>query len=82
MKFFVKENTYEKYIVWLERGKKFDKFFAFAIFFPCALNDVLCWIAGLTKMSWKKFSAIILLGKPASIAAYSMVLVYVGGMFL
>lgn len=82
VKFFVKENTYEKYIVWLERGKKFDKFFAFAIFFPCAPDDVLCWIAGLTKMSWKKFSAIILLGKPASIAAYSMVLVYVGGMFL
>jgi uncharacterized membrane protein YdjX (TVP38/TMEM64 family) len=36
-------------------------------------------IAGLTKMSWKKFSAIILLGKPASIAAYSMALIYAGG---
>ena len=79
MKFFVKEETYNKYITWLEKGKKFDKFFAAAIFFPCAPDDVLCMIAGLTKMSWKKFSAIILLGKPASIAAYSMALVYAGG---
>ena len=61
------------------KGKKFDKFFALAIFFTCAPDDVLCMIAGLTKMSWKKFSAIILLGKPASIAAYSMALIYAGG---
>lgn len=79
VKFFVKEETYNKYITWLEKGKKFDKFFAAAIFFPCAPDDVLCMIAGLTKMPWKKFSAIILLGKPASIAAYSMALVYAGG---
>ena len=79
VKFFVKEETYNKYITWLEKRKKFDKFFAAAIFFPCAPDDVLCMIAGLTKMSWKKFSAIILLGKPASIAAYSMALVYAGG---
>ena len=79
VKFFVKEETYDKYITWLDKGKKFDKFFALAIFFPCAPDDVLCMIAGLTKMSWKKFSAIILLGKPASIAAYSMALIYAGG---
>lgn len=78
VKFFVKEETYDKYITWLDKGKKFDKFFAFAIFFPCAPDDILCMIAGLTKMSWKKFSAIILIGKPASIAAYSMALIYAG----
>lgn len=78
VKYFVKEETYEKYISWLEKGKKFDKFFAFAIFFPCAPDDVLCLIAGLTRMTWKKFAAIILLGKPASIAMYSLALVYAG----
>lgn len=78
VKYFVKEETYEKYIGWLEKGKKFDKFFAFAIFFPCAPDDVLCLIAGLTRMTWKKFAAIILLGKPASIAMYSLALVYAG----
>ena len=78
VKYFVKEETYEKYIGWLEKGKKFDKFFAFAIFFPCAPDDVLCLIAGLTRMTWEKFAAIILLGKPASIAMYSLALVYAG----
>lgn len=78
VKYFVKEETYEKYIGWLEKGKKFDKFFAFAIFFPCAPDDVLCLIAGLTRMTWKKFTTIILLGKPASIAMYSLALVYAG----
>lgn len=78
VKYFVKEETYEKYIGWLEKGKKFDKFFAFAIFFPCAPDDVLCLIAGLTKMTWQKCTTIILLGKPASIAMYSLALVYAG----
>lgn len=78
VKYFVKEETYEKYIGWLEKGKKFDKFFAFAIFFPCAPDDVLCLIAGLTRMTWKKFATIILLGKPASIAMYSLAIVYAG----
>lgn len=82
VKVFVKEKTYDKYITWLDKGKKFDIFFALAIFFPCAPDDVLCWIAGLTKMSWKRFSAIILLGKPASIAVYSMALIYMGGLIL
>ena len=72
------DKNYEKYIGWLEKGKKFDKFFAFAIFFPCAPDDVLCLIAGLTKMTWQKFTTIILLGKPASIAMYSLALVYAG----
>lgn len=79
VKFFVKEETYNKYAVWLDKGKKFDKFFAMAIFFPCAPDDVLCMIAGLTRMSWKRFSTIILLGKPMSIALYSMALIYAGG---
>lgn len=78
VKYFVKEETYDKYVGWLEKGKKFDKFFAFAIFFPCAPDDALCLIAGLTKMTWKKFTATILLGKPASIAMYSLALVYAG----
>ena len=78
VKLFVKETTYNKYITWLDKGEKFDKFFAMAIFLPCAPDDVLCMIAGLTKMSWRRFSAIILLGKPMSIALYSMALIYGG----
>lgn len=72
VKSITNERTYEKYVGWLERGSKFDKFFALAIFFPVAPDDFLCYLAGLTRMGLKKFSAIILLGKPASIALYSL----------
>lgn len=64
--------SYEKYSKWLDGGRKFDWCFAAAIFFPCAPDDLLCYLAGLTKMTVKKFTAIILLGKPVSIALYSM----------
>ena len=33
---------------------KFDTFFMLAIFLPCAPDDLLCMLAGLTHMSLKK----------------------------
>lgn len=72
VKKLVKPKTYDKYICWLEKGKKFDILFALAIFLPAAPDDVLCFIAGLTRMTWQKFTAIILLGKPFVIALYSL----------
>ncbi len=66
------EKNYEKYIGWLEKGKAFDKAFAVAIFLPVAPDDLLCYMAGLTTMSLKKFAAIIFLGKPGSIFLYSL----------
>lgn len=63
-----------KYLDWLDKGKKFDTFFALAILFPFAPDDVLCYIAGLTKMKLKKFSLIIFLCKPPAIAIYSLAL--------
>lgn len=68
----VGEKNYDRYIGWLDKGKGFDKAFAAAIFFPVAPDDLLCYIAGLTEMSLKKFAAIIILGKPASIFLYSL----------
>lgn len=65
------QKTYDKYIGWLDKGKKFDRFFAAAIFFPCAPDDILCMIAGLTSMTLKKFSMIIIFGKPLALIAYS-----------
>lgn len=65
------QKTHDKYIGWLDKGKKFDRFFAAAIFFPCAPDDILCMIAGLTSMTLKKFSMIIILGKPLALLAYS-----------
>lgn len=64
--------TLKKYMGWLEEGKKFDKLFTFAIFMPVAPDDFLCFLAGVTSMSLKKFVTIILCCKPCSIFLYSM----------
>ncbi len=65
-----RQETIQKYEAWTKRH--FDRWFALAIFFPVAPDDFLCWLAGTTPMSLRRFSTIILLGKPASIALYSL----------
>ncbi|MGM0124636.1 hypothetical protein IGI37_002030 [Enterococcus sp. AZ194] len=77
----ISEKTYNKYIGWLDNQNRFEKLFALAIFLPVAPDDALCLMAGLTNMSVKKFTLIIILAKPASIFLYSLALIY-GGTFL
>lgn len=61
-----------KYENWTGNNNRFAKLFALAIFFPCAPDDMLCYLAGTTGMSWRTYTLIILLGKPASTALYSL----------
>ena len=63
---------YDKYEKFLEKENQFEKLFAFLIFFPVAPDDFLCYLAGVSKMSLKNFTGIILLGKPVAIFLYSM----------
>lgn len=69
---FFSDKTIEKYIGWLDKGNKFEKLFSIAILMPIAPDDFLCYLSGLTKMSLKKFTFIIILCKPLSIFLYSM----------
>lgn len=68
---FSKEQI-QKFEAWTSQDGRFLKLFATAIFFPVAPDDLLCYLAGTTAMTWKQFICIILLGKPFSIALYSM----------
>lgn len=72
VKRMIGDKNYRKYIGWLDKKNGFDYAFAIAIFLPAAPDDLLCFIAGLTKMSYKKFIWIIILRKPGSIFLYSM----------
>ncbi len=63
--------TYDKYIGWLDRGKTFDRLFAFGMFFPLSPADFLCLMAGLSKMSFRKFFVILSLGKPLTLFLYT-----------
>lgn len=64
------KKQWEKYFRWLD-WPKFDLYFGLAIFFPVAPDDFLCYLAGLTKMSYRRFALIIFLGKPAALFLYS-----------
>ncbi|MFM9330480.1 TVP38/TMEM64 family protein [Paenibacillus mesotrionivorans] len=65
------QKVYDTCIRWLDKKNRFEPFFVLAILLPVAPDDLLCMVAGLTKMKLEKFTMIILLCKPFSIAAYS-----------
>ena len=66
------EHTIQRYSRWTEEKGRFARLFALAIFLPVAPDDFLCYLAGTTEMSWRRFTMIILLGKPFAIALYSL----------
>lgn len=66
------EKTIQKYSRWTEERDRFARLFALAIFLPVAPDDFLCYLAGTTEMTWRRYTAIILLGKPFAIALYSL----------
>ena len=66
------EKTIARYSKWTEEKERFARLFALAIFLPVAPDDFLCYLAGTTEMSWGRYTAIILLGKPFAIALYSL----------
>ena len=61
-------NKYLKYI----KDKKFEKIFFLGILLPGAPDDLLCYIAGISEMTLKKFVIIILLAKPLTLIFYSL----------
>lgn len=76
----VSDKVYQKYSHCLDNQSRFEKMFALAIFLPVAPDDALCLMASLTNMSFKKYSAIIFLAKPASIFLYSWALLQGGSL--
>ncbi|MCM1159533.1 MAG: TVP38/TMEM64 family protein [Bacteroidales bacterium] len=66
------DKFYGKYRKFLDKGKEFERIFALLIFLPVAPDDFLCYLAGVSRMSLKRFTVIILLGKPFAIFLYSM----------
>ncbi|MGP9745156.1 TVP38/TMEM64 family protein [Brachybacterium sp. AOP29-B2-41] len=63
--------TVEKFLGWT-RSPHFTRAFATAIALPIAPDDLLCYIAGTTKMRWRTYVWIILLCKPWALIAYGL----------
>ncbi|MDD4849434.1 MAG: TVP38/TMEM64 family protein [Gemmiger sp.] len=66
------EKLITRYDRWAAERDRFARWFAFLIFIPVAPDDYLCFLAGTTELSWQRYTAIILLCKPFSIALYSL----------
>ena len=66
------KKLHEKYEKWTHESKRFDRLFALAIFLPGLPDDFLCFLAGTTGMSWKKFTLITVTCRPAIIFVYSL----------
>lgn len=65
------EKKYEKWSGWAEKSKSYAAFLFIATLLPLFPDDFLCYFSGLTNMRFKKFTWIIILGKPWCILAYS-----------
>lgn len=49
------EKQLNKYIGWTEDNTKFNRMFAFGMFFPFTPSDFLCYLAGLSEISFKRY---------------------------
>ena len=67
----VDESKFRKYTRWLDDEKRFNKLFTFGMFFPMSPADLLCYIAGLSKISFKRYLVTLSLGKPLTLFIYS-----------
>lgn len=67
---------YDGWVRWVNSKKSYTLVLFLAILLPLAPDDFLCYFSGLTAMSARKFTWIILLGKPWCILFYSLFFAY------
>jgi uncharacterized membrane protein YdjX (TVP38/TMEM64 family) len=65
------EKTVDKYVGYI-RKKKFEKIFIICILLPGFPDDLLCYVAGVSKLTFKRFLIILLLAKPLALLFYSI----------
>lgn len=75
--------TFNKYAAWLDKNQtKFDRFFAITMFLPGFPDDVICMLAGLSKMRFRWFLPTLLWTKVPAIILYSLFLEKVINVFI
>lgn len=71
MELLAGDKKINKYIRWLDDPHRFDRLFTFGMFFPLSPADFLCYLAGLSSISFRKYFVILALGKPITLLIYS-----------
>ncbi|ASV81021.1 TVP38/TMEM64 family protein [Enterococcus hirae] len=59
-----------------QKTKDIKKVLCLTMLIPFAPDDLVCLVAGLTKISFKEYIQIVLLLKPWSVGAYSLITLY------
>lgn len=65
------EEKVDKYVGYI-RKKKFEKVFIICILLPGFPDDLLCYVAGVSKLTLRRFLMILLIAKPLSLLFYSI----------
>ena len=63
---------YERWAEWAAKSKSYTAVLFLGMVLPLFPDDFFCYFTGITKMTARKFAAIIVLGKPWCILAYSI----------
>ena len=74
---FIDEETFYKYEAKLDT-QNYENFFIICMLSPISPADVVVMITGLSRISLKRFTFIILLAKPISIISYSYIWIFGG----
>ncbi|OQO68936.1 hypothetical protein BH747_11095 [Enterococcus villorum] len=59
-----------------QKTKDIKKVLCLTLLIPFAPDDLICLVAGLTKLSFKEFMQIVILLKPWSVGIYSMIMLF------
>ncbi|OYW68901.1 MAG: hypothetical protein B7Z25_06510 [Aerococcus viridans] len=73
----VGDKYYAKAIHWLEDRNRFERILILGLILPFMPADVVCYVAGLTNLSFKRFVQILAVGKPVTILIYSYATIFI-----
>ena len=76
VKYMVPMEKYDRFTAWINRKNCYTVILFLAILLPLAPDDFLCYFSGLTRMSARKFTWIILSAKPWCILGYCVFFAY------
>lgn len=66
----ISEATYDKYVGYLGDQRRFTRLFILCILLPVAPDDLMCMLAGLSKIKTRTFILTLILCKPITIYLY------------
>jgi uncharacterized membrane protein YdjX (TVP38/TMEM64 family) len=64
---------YQKISQWAASSKSYTATLFLAILLPLFPDDFFCYFSGITNMTFKKFTIIVLVAKPWCILVYSLI---------